>query len=262
MSRPPTIDASVSLSMLGSDVEALDRRLAVMTAAGCEIAVLVADRRGPISDPATPPVDPAEVLAVARRHPGRIVPALGVEPIGVSTGIGELRAAFDEGFRVAHVVPHAFGLPPDHRRWYPLYGLCAELGIPVQVELGVRPSPGVRVRSVGRPIDLDVVACDFPDLDILGVGAWPWVEEAISMAYKHPNLRITLGGDDPGGAHPSLVRFADSWGVGNVLFASGGADLEAAVARLDGAGLRSEADRVCRREAAMEFLGFTSGPGR
>ena len=45
--------------------------------------------------------------------------------------------------------------------------------------------------EVGRPIYLDQVALDFPDLVIVGghIG-YPWTDEAIAVATKHPNVFI------------------------------------------------------------------------
>ena len=50
----------------------------------------------------------------------------------------------------------------------------------------------------GRPIYLDEVACDFPDLIIVANhGGWPWVNEMIAVAWKHPNVFIEMGGISP-----------------------------------------------------------------
>ena len=45
--------------------------------------------------------------------------------------------------------------------------------------------------EVGRPIYLDQVALDFSDLVIVGghIG-YPWTDEAIAVATKHPNVFI------------------------------------------------------------------------
>lgn len=43
--------------------------------------------------------------------------------------------------------------------------------------------------EVGRPIYLDQVALDFPDLTIVGghIG-YPWTEEAVAVATKHAQM--------------------------------------------------------------------------
>jgi predicted TIM-barrel fold metal-dependent hydrolase len=259
MSTPESaalFDTSVPLAGISADdLDAtIDHRAEAMEQAAVEVGVLVADRRGPEWHPDAVFVDRRHVAAAIERHPGTFLGAVGVDPTRGLSELKQIREAVDEGFVAAHAVPHAFGLAPDDKSWYPIYATCVELDIPIQIELGIRVSPGTRVRSVGRPISLDAVACDFPDLKIVGLGPWPWVEEAISMAYKHPGVHLAIGGDDPGGIDPSFTRFADSWGRGKVMFASGGSPVPEAVARLSALdlrppalrGLRETADRVLR----------------
>ncbi len=45
--------------------------------------------------------------------------------------------------------------------------------------------------EVGRPIYLDQVALDFPELAIVaGHIGYPWTDEAVAVATKHPNVYI------------------------------------------------------------------------
>ena len=68
------------------------------------------------------------------------------------------------GFVGAHLYPHWFGMEPDHARYYPFYAKCCELDVPIQMQVGhcLRYSVERPLRSVGRPITLDTIACDFP----------------------------------------------------------------------------------------------------
>ena len=106
-------------------------------------------------------------------------------------GVRELRRGVrDLGFRALRVIPWLWNLPPDDRRYYPLYAECVELGIPFCLQVGhtgpLRPS------EPGRPIPyLDTVALEFPELVIVGghIG-YPWTAEMISLATKYPNVYI------------------------------------------------------------------------
>src|SRR6266404_9237228 len=71
------------------------------------------------------------------------------------------------GFRGLRIVPWLWNLPPDDRRYYPLYAECVELGIPFCLQVG---HTGPLCESEpGRPIPyLDRVALEFPELRILG----------------------------------------------------------------------------------------------
>jgi hypothetical protein len=81
-------------------------------------------------------------------------------------------------------------LPPDNRRYYPLYAECVELGIPFCLQVG-HTGPLCPSES-GRPIPyLDHVALEFPELKIVaGHIGYPWTAEMIALATKYPNVYI------------------------------------------------------------------------
>ena len=59
-----------------------------------------------------------------------------------------------------------------------------KLGVPIQLQVGqsMNYAPDYRCRSVGQPILLDAVACDFPELKIIGIHVGiPWVDEMIAI---------------------------------------------------------------------------------
>ena len=61
--------------------------------------------------------------------------------------------------------------------------------------------------EVGRPIYLDQVALDFPDLVIVG-GHWlSRMDEAIAVATKHPNVFIDTSAYTADRYPPQLVEF-------------------------------------------------------
>ena len=75
------------------------------------------------------------------------------------------------------------------------------------------------LRSVGRPITLDTIGCDFPELKIIGIHiGYPWTEEMISVAWKHPNIYIGSDAYAPKHWPPAFLHFIDTWGQDKVLF--------------------------------------------
>ena len=117
-------------------------------------------------------------------------------------------------------MPWLWGLPPNDRRYYPLYVECIELEIPFCLQVGhagpLMPS------EPGRPIPyLDQVACDFPELKIVGghIG-YPWTQEMIAMATKYPNVYIDTSAYKPSRYPPELVAFMKKHGKRKVLFGS------------------------------------------
>ena len=70
----------------------------------------------------------------------------------------------------SHLYPHWFGQSPDAAIYYPYYARCAELGIPMMMQVGqclVYRSDN-RLATVARPMALDRIAIDFPELTIIG----------------------------------------------------------------------------------------------
>jgi predicted TIM-barrel fold metal-dependent hydrolase len=66
---------------------------------------------------------------------------------------------------------------------------------------------------------LDTIACDFPELKLVGIHTgWPWVEEMISVAWKHRNVYIGSDAFAPRYWKPEFVHFINSWGQDKVIF--------------------------------------------
>ena len=212
---------------IGADAEILnglsiEKYLERMDRAGIQMAFIASSRSGTKGHPSNWQL-PYEIVAdVVRKYPKRFKGLAGIDPTEGMNGVRELEHAIGElGFVGAHVYPHWFEMAPHHRKYYPFYAKCVELDIPIQMQVGhcllySRERP---LRSVGRPITLDTIACDFPELKIIGIHTgWPWVEEMISVAWKHPNVYIGSDAYAPKFWKPEFVRFIDSWGQDKVLF--------------------------------------------
>ncbi len=134
----------------------------------------------------------------------------------------------------------------------------------LQVGQCLRYGSGHTFPSVGRPITLDRVACDFPELKLIGMHiGYPWTEEMISMAYKHPNVYIGLDAYAPKYWPESLRHFANSWGSEKVLFGTDFPviDMVRARAEIDAMDLRPEfRTKLLRTNALRVFnLGLSAG---
>jgi predicted TIM-barrel fold metal-dependent hydrolase len=128
------------------------------------------------------------------------------------------RAVNDLGFRALRIVPWLWGLPPNHRLYYPLYAECVELGVPFLTQVG-HTGP-LRTSETGRPIPyLDDVALEFPDLTIVGghIG-YPWTTEMIALATKYPNVYIDTSAYTARRYPPELVEYMRRHGRSKVLF--------------------------------------------
>lgn len=159
-----------------------------------------------------------DVAALIEQAPGRLFGLAGINPLKKMEGVRDLRRSVEElGFVGAHLHPYGFGHDLDDRVFYPFYAACEELGVPVLFQSG---HSAERMPSRhGRPLLIDDVALYFPELKlVLGHTGWPWCEEALAMAWKHPNVYIAMTAHAPKYWDASLVRFLDSRGRGKVMW--------------------------------------------
>lgn len=240
-----------------ADGISLDEMLRRMDAAGIERGFLVATRAGRLGHPACYHL-PYELVAKAvRQHPDRFHGLAGLDPYEGMKGVKELARAVEElGFIGAHFYPHWYELAPDHAKWYPYYAKCCELDIPVQMQVGQSMvyDPTYPVRSVGRPITLDAVACDFPELKLVGIHVGiPWTDEMIAMAWKHKNVFVGCDAHSPKYWPESFVRYVNSFGQDKVLFGTDFPilDFERTRREIEDLGLKPEAKRKLFRDNAV-----------
>lgn len=160
-----------------------------------------------------------EVAAVVSRYPERIVGVASVNLYKPMEAVRELRRAVKQlGFRALRIVPWLWGIPPNDRRYYPLYSECIELGIPFCTQVG-HTGP-LRTSETGRPIPyLDDVALEFPELKIVGghIG-YPWTQEMIAVATKHENVFIDTSAYTIRRYPPEIVQYLKTHGRKKVLF--------------------------------------------
>ncbi len=234
----------------------IDAYLAKMDRAGIARALLIAVRAGDLAVRGSFEIPYARVAEVCAQHPDRFSGLAGIDPTRGVAGLRELESAVrDHGFVGAHLYPHWFGLPPDHARYYPYYAKCCELDIPVMMQVGQNLiySRERRLPSVGRPICLDTVAIDFPELKLIGIHIGvPWTDEMIAMAWKHENVFIGVDAYAPKHWPAPLVHYLNSYGRTKVLFGTDWPviDPERAMEEIAGLDLRPETRRALLRENA------------
>lgn len=193
-----------------------------MDAADIEHALLIAAKSGRPGLKGCYHMPPTIVADAVQQHPQHFSGLIGIDPFTGMDGVRELEHAVKElGFIGAHLYPHWFELAPDHAKYYPFYAKCCELGIPIQMQVGqsLVYSKDFPCRSVGRPITLDAVACDFPELKLIGIHVGiPWTEEMIAMAWKHENVFIGCDAHSPKYWPDSFVHYINSYGQDKVIF--------------------------------------------
>lgn len=214
--------------------------------------------------PEGPLITNDEVAQAVEHHPDRFA---GVAAVDLATPLGavrELRRCVEElGFKALRAVPWLWDLPPDDRRYYPLYATCVELGIPFCTQVGhtgpLRPS------EPGRPIPyLDRVALEFPELVIVGghIG-YPWTPEMIALATKYPNVYIDTSAYKATRYPPELVSYLRGHGRFKVLFGSNHPAWPASVCLegVDELALAPDVADAFFSGNAERVFGLTGGPG-
>ncbi|MEQ8164528.1 MAG: amidohydrolase family protein [Alphaproteobacteria bacterium] len=238
---------------LESYIEKMDR-------AGIARSLLIAVRAGDIRMKGSVEIPYAQVAEYCRAFPDRFSGLAGVDPYRGMDGVRELEEAVTEfGFVGAHLYPHWFGLAPDHAKYYPYYAKCCELGIPIMMQVGQNLvyNPERPLPSVGRPICLDQVAIDFPDLKLLGIHIGvPWTDEMIAMAWKHRNVYIGVDAYAPKYWPEALVHYLNTYGQDKVLFGTDWPviDPERAVEEIAAMNIREQPLRKLMRENALKVF--------
>ena len=250
---------------IGADDEILrglpiEKYIERMDRAGIQMAFIAAAKSGSIGHPVNWHLPYEMVAEVVKKYPTRFKGLAGIDPNESMEGVRKLEYAIRElGFVGAHLYPHWFEMSPTHRKYYPFYAKCAELGVPIQMQVGhcLVYSKDRPLRSVGRPITLDTIACDLPELKIIGIHTgWPWVEEMISVAWKHPNVYIGSDAYGPKYWKPEFVNFINSWGQDKVLFGTDFPiiDFERATREINDLGLRDHAkEKLLWKNAARVY---------
>tara|TARA_B100000902_G_C27099801_1_gene808234 strand:- start:52 stop:924 length:873 start_codon:yes stop_codon:yes gene_type:complete len=255
------------LEKFGQEKKALEgwtvkEMLALMDEAAIDRAFLVACKVGQLGLPGSWHLPYKLVVDAIQSYPDRFYGLAGIDPTEGMNGVRELEHAVHEyGFIGAHGYPHWFELPPDHAKWYPFYAKCVELDIPIQLQVGQslvynekRP-----LRSVGRPITLDSVACDFSELKLIGIHVGiPWTDEMIAMAWKHKNVYIISDAHAPRYWPSSFVKYINSYGRHKVMFGTDFPVLGFNRMRqeVEDLGLREESLQLFLRHNAIKVYGL------
>lgn len=196
--RPPTVAST----------------LAAMDDGGVEIALLSA-----WYGPQGPLISNEEVAAQIDAAPTRFRGLASVDLRNPMQAARDIRRLGDaKRFVGVRVVPWLWDLPPNDRRYYPVYAACIEAGVPFCTQIG---HTGPLKRSeTGRLIPyLEDVLLDFPELVVVGghVG-FPWLDEVITLTIKFPNFHVDTSAYTLRRLPPAFVDYMKGIGASRVMF--------------------------------------------
>lgn len=127
-------------------------------------------------------VDPDRLLGIGAVDPQRV---------GIASALDEVRRAIGVlGLKGINVDPGFFPRPlrADDASLFPVYQLCNELGVPIFIMSG----PTTPDLDFNHPSAVGRVAAAFPNLKIVCChGFYPFVDEMVGIAFKHPNVFVS-----------------------------------------------------------------------
>ena len=139
----------------------------------------------------------------AESNPARMMWYGGVHPRYTKDPAGDVDALIEMGMRMLKVHPNHQELPSNAyadglEAQAAIYRQCEERGIPILFHTGTSVFPRARCKW-GNPLELDDVAIDFPDLQIvLAHGGRPfWMGEAFFVMRRHKRIWFDLSGIPP-----------------------------------------------------------------
>ncbi len=200
-----------------------------------------------------------EVYGFVQRYPDRFAGLGSVYLSRPMDAVRETRRCVrDLGFKGIRIVPWLWNLPPNDRRYYPIYAECAQLGVPFCLQTGhtgpMQPS------EPGRPIPyLDEVALEFPELTIVaGHIGYPWTAEMISLATKYENVYIDSSAYTARRYPKEFVDYLRGRGRKKVMFGTNYPMLTPAkcLEDLGALGLDEEAKSMFLHENAVRVFGL------
>ncbi|MGQ9722360.1 MAG: amidohydrolase family protein [Candidatus Jordarchaeum sp.] len=166
------------------------------------------------------------VANIVKKYPDRLVGYCGIDPRRGKGAIRELERCIQDLELSGVKLWPLTGFYPDNKEYYPFYEKVEELGVPILCHTGAGP-PRTYLKY-NHPMHVDTVAVDFPKIKIqmAHIGD-PWVNEALTVAMKNPNVCFDICGNwaviskfAPVYLFQTLAQAKMTCGAGKILFGS------------------------------------------
>jgi len=137
------------------------------------------------------------VAEYVRRRPDRLLGAGGVDPWDNRSVDDMDRSVRELGMKAFVLSPFKQKLLPTDGKLMRVFAKCEELNVPILLHAGINWWKGVPY-DIGHPRYVDAMANAFPKLKIVALHAfWPWVEDGVMVAWRHPNVFLDLSAHRP-----------------------------------------------------------------
>ncbi|MGH7719221.1 MAG: amidohydrolase family protein [Gemmatimonadaceae bacterium] len=139
----------------------------------------------------------------AQADPRRLIPYGGVDPLTNADPAGAVKHLVSIGTRLLKLHPNHHAVAANAYTegldaLGTIYRTCESEGLPVMIHTGTSIFPGARSKY-GNPLEIDDVAIDFPDLQlIMAHGGRPlYMAEAFFVLRRHRQTWLDLSGIPP-----------------------------------------------------------------
>ena len=153
------------------------------------------------------------VADAVQAHPQVFVGFGSVDPLKGDEAVRGVERIKELGLKGVKLHPSIQKFAPDDERYWPVFAKCEELGLITLfhtgtsgIGAGMPGGQGIRL-DYCRPIRLDTVAAEFPELQVIAAhfGA-PWHEELLAIAVHKTNVHIDISGYAPHNIPESVQR--------------------------------------------------------
>jgi predicted TIM-barrel fold metal-dependent hydrolase len=160
-------------------------------------------------------------LEACRKHPDRFFASYGANPNNGMEEVRKIRKLHKQhGIKAVTGFPSGLcpQVPLNDKKYYPIYATCVELDIPICLCVGV---PGPRIPMEPQKVEhIDEVCWFFPELKlVMRHGGEPWVDLAVKLMLKYPNLYYSTSAFAPKHYPKSIIHYANTRGADKVMYA-------------------------------------------
>lgn len=209
------------------------------------------------------PDNNGSVLEFCQAYPDFFYGFWGVDPHRGMAAVRDVEKVVKEyGMRGIATDPYLAHIPPSEARYYPIYAKCCELGVPVFITTAPPPAVQGALIDYTDPRDVDKVARDFPELTIImSHGGYPYVQEAIFVAQRNPNVYMDCSEYE---LAPMATHYVEALTTGvladKIIFASAHPFVEQAdaIAAYMNMGLKQETLEKVMYKNACRVLGLNA----
>lgn len=188
-------DAVLAIDEKYQQAQTVEDLLGQMDSNGVDHAIVHAEHEyGDVADELN-----QAVAKMVEQYPDRFtgIGTISLENFTIPRALQQIEQCAELGLIGLSIEPAFFGMTLDDKKLYPIYAKAMENNLLVAVHTGINYTTHQPMAGE-NPILLDQIACDFPGLTIVAShGGWPWINEMVAVARKHPQVYIEFGGIAP-----------------------------------------------------------------